>query len=83
MKKSERLKIFLILRIIKAKSNIGLNELARIKTGNGIMLLDLIIFQKLSRIFIFVILINCNFKQELESEKGIYLFKRSYIKIRG
>lgn len=38
------LKIFLILEIIKAKSNIKLNELAKIKTKNSMILLDLIIF---------------------------------------
>ena len=41
---STELKIFLILRIIKVKSNFELNGLAGMKTGNGIMFLDLIIF---------------------------------------
>ena len=79
MKKSGRLKIFLILRIIEAKSNIGLNGLAEMRTGNSMMLLNLIILQKLSRIFTPVIPINCNFEQELESEKGIYLLERPRI----
>ena len=58
-----------MLEIIEAKSNIRLNRLAEIKTGNGMMLLDLIILQKLSRIFRPVIPINRDFEQELESEK--------------
>ena len=33
-----------MLGIIEAKSNIGLNKLAEIKIGNGMILLDLIIF---------------------------------------
>ena len=41
---SGRLKIFLILGIIEAKSNIGFNGLAGMKTGNSIIFLDLIIF---------------------------------------
>ena len=51
-----------MLRIIEAKSNIGLNGLAKMKTKNSIMLLDLIILQKLLRIFIPIILINRNFE---------------------
>ena len=47
MKKSEKLKIFLILRIIKVKFYIKLNKLAKIKIRNDMMLLDLIIFQNL------------------------------------
>ena len=42
-KKSERLKIFLTLGIMKAKSNIMLNRLTGMRTRNGMMFLDLII----------------------------------------
>ena len=51
-----------MLGIIKTKSNIGLNRLVEIKIENSMMFLDLIIFQKLLRIFMPVILINRNFK---------------------
>ena len=68
-----------MLIIIEKKSNIRVNGLVEIRTKNKIMLLDLIIFQKLLKIFTFVILINYNFEQKLEIEKGIYLFKRSCI----
>ena len=43
MKISGRLKIFLILGMIETKSNIGLNRLVKMKTGNNMLLLDLII----------------------------------------
>ena len=76
MKKSRKLKLFLMLKIIEIKSNLGLNKLARMKTGNDMMLLDLIILQKLLKIFMFVILLNRNFKQELESQKRIYLLEK-------
>lgn len=39
-----------MLKIIKTKSNIGLNKLAWIKIENGIIILDLIILQKLLKI---------------------------------
>ena len=68
-----------MLKIIKAKSNIGLNKLSRIRTRNSIMLLYLIIFQKLLKIFTPIILINHNFKQKLENEKRIYLLERPCI----
>ena len=64
MKTSEKLKIFLMLGIIKAKSNIKLNELAEIKSGNGMILLNLIISQKLLRISISIIPINRNLEQK-------------------
>ena len=51
-----------MLGIIKVKSIIRLNKLAEIKTGNNIMLLNLKIFQKLSRIFMPVHLVNSNLK---------------------
>lgn len=65
MKKSEKLKTFLILKTIKSKSNIRLNRLTEIKIGNHMTLLNLIIFQKLLKIFMPVIPINCNLKLEL------------------
>ena len=79
MKISRKLKTFLILRVIEIKYNIRLSELTGIKTGNGMMLLNLIIFQKLLRIFTPIIPINRNLKQELESEKRIDLLERPYI----
>ena len=62
MKKSGKLKIFLMLKVIKEKFNIEFNRLAEMKTKNIMMLLDLIIFQKLLKIFIFIILINHKLK---------------------
>ena len=53
-----------MLKIIEAKSNIGLNGLVEMKIGNGIIFLDLIIFQKLSKIFIPIIPISRNLKQK-------------------
>lgn len=53
-----------MLEIIKEKFNIGLNRLAKIKIENSIILLDLIIFQKLIKIFMLVILISYNFEQK-------------------
>ena len=71
MKKSGKLKTFLMLGVIEVKYNIGLSELAGMRTGIGMMLLDLIILQKLSRIFMPVIPINRDLKQELKSENEI------------
>ncbi len=79
IKKSGKLKTFLMLGVIEVKYNIGLSGLARIRTGIGIILLDLIILQKLSRIFMLVIPIKRDFKQKLKSEKGINLLKRPRI----
>ena len=44
MKMSQKLKKFLMLRVIKVKYNIGESGQAEMKIGNGMMLLDLIIF---------------------------------------
>ncbi len=44
IKKSGKLKIFLILGVIEIKYNIELSGLAEMRTGIGMMLLDLIIF---------------------------------------
>ncbi len=79
IKKSGKLKTFLMLEVIEIKYNIRLNGLAGMKTGISMILLDLIIFQKLSRIFIPIILINRNLKKELKSEKGIDLLERPCI----
>ena len=79
MKKSAKLKTFLILGVIEEKYNIGLSGLAGMRTEIGMIFLDLIIFQKLSRIFIPIIPINRDLGQELKSEKEIDLFKRSCI----
>ena len=79
MKKNGKSKTFLMLGAIKAKYNIWLSGLVGMKTGNGMMLLDLIILQKLSRISTPVIPINRNLKQDLESEKGIDLLERPRI----
>ncbi len=79
MKKSGKLKIFLMLGVIEVKYNIGLSGLAGMRTGIGMMLLDLIILQKLSRIFMPVIPINHDLKKELKSEKGIGLVERPCI----
>ncbi len=69
-----------MLGVIEVKYNIGLSGLAGIRTGIGIMLLDLIIFQKLLRIFTPIIPINRNLEKELKSEKKIDLLERSRIK---
>ncbi len=79
MKKSGKLKIFLMLGVIKVKYNIRLSGLARMRIGIGMMLLDLIILQKLSRIFIPVIPINRDLKKEQKSQKGIDLLERPRI----
>lgn len=79
IKKTEKLKTFLILKVIKIKYNIRLSGLVGMKTGNDMMLLDLIIFQKLSKIFMLVIPTNHNPKQELKSEKRINLLKKPHI----
>ncbi len=79
MKKSRKLKTFLMLGIIEVKYNIGLSRLAGMTTGIDMMLLDLIIFQKLSRIFMPVISINHDLKKEQKSEKGIDLLERPRI----
>ncbi len=68
-----------MLKVIEVKYNIGLSGLAEMRTGIGMMLLDLIIFQKLSRIFISIIPINRNLEKELKSEKGIDLLERPRI----
>ena len=60
-----------MLEIIKIKYNIGLNRLAGIKTENNIILLDFIILWKLLRIFMLVILINCNLKQKKIKKKNL------------
>lgn len=62
IKKNGKLKTILMLGAIEAKYNIRLSGLIEIKTGNGMILLDLIIFQKLSRIFTSVIPINRDLK---------------------
>lgn len=54
MKKSESLKILLMLEIIEAKFNVGLNGRVVIKTQNDIIFLNFIIFQKLLRILCFL-----------------------------
>ena len=64
MKKSRKLKIFLMLKVIEEKFNIGLNELAGMRTENGMMLFDLIVLQKLLRIFMLIIPISRNLKQK-------------------
>ncbi len=79
MKKSGKLKTFLMLGVIEVKYNIGLSGLVEMRTGIGMMLQDLIILQKLPRIFMPVIPINRDLKKELKSEKGIDLFERPYI----
>ncbi len=68
-----------MLGVIEVKYNIGLSGLAGIRTGIGMILLDLIILQKLLRIFMPVILINHDLKKELKSEKGIDLLERPRI----
>ena len=65
-----------MLRVIEVKYNIGLSGLARMKTGIGMMFLDLIILQKLLRIFMPTISINCNPEQKLKSQKKIDLHKK-------
>ena len=51
-----------MLEVIEEKVNIKLNRLAGVKTGNGIIFLYLIIFQKLLKISMLIILISRNFK---------------------
>lgn len=72
------MKIFLILKIIKIKSNIWLNRLAEIKIGNGVMFLDLIILQKLLKISMPIIQISHNLKKKYE-KKNKKLLKESHI----
>ena len=79
MKNNRKSKTLLMLGALETKYNIGLSRLIEMKTANSIMLLDLIILQKLSRIFTPVILINRNLKQDLESEKEIDLLERPRI----
>ncbi len=79
MKKSRKLKTFFMLRVIEVKYNIGLSGIVEIRLGISMMLLDLIILHKLSRIFILVIPINHDLEQELKSEKRIDLLERSCI----
>ena len=73
MNSRERLKIFLMLKIIKVESNIGFNKLAEMKTGNSMIFLDLMIFQKLATNPMIVIQISCNLKQKKMKEKKNYL----------
>lgn len=49
-----------MLKVIKKSSNIKSNRLVKMKIKNSIIQQDLIIFQKLSKIFIYIILINTN-----------------------
>lgn len=65
IKKSAKLKTFLIKEVFKKKFNIRSDKLTKIKTWSGKMLLNIIIFQKLSRILIFIILISYNFNQKI------------------
>ena len=60
-KKSKNLKIFLILKDIEVKFSIRLNKETMLKVKNDIILLNLIIFWKLLKIFILIILISWNF----------------------
>lgn len=73
------LKTVMMLRVMEVIYNNRLNKQARIRTVNDMMFLDLIILQKLSRIFMTVIWINYKFKQELEVKKEIDLLKRPCI----
>lgn len=63
IKKKKKLKKFLILKIIRKKFNIKLNRLIRIKIKKNIILIVIIIFQKLIKIFICNIPKNLNLKQ--------------------
>ncbi len=79
MKKSGKLKTFLMLKVIEVKYNIGLSGLAEMRTGISMILLDLIILQKLSRIFMLIIPINRDLKKEQKSEIGIDRLERPHI----
>ena len=68
-----------MLGVIKVKYNIRLSRLAGMRTEIDMMILDYIIFQKLSRIFMPIISINHDFKKEPKSEKRIDLLKRPRI----
>lgn len=57
-----------MLEIIEKKFNIRLNGMAKMKTGNGMILLNLIILQKLLKIFMFVILISYNLEQKKDNK---------------
>lgn len=48
------------------------------KNKNNIIILNLIIFHKLLEIFIFIILINRNFKQKITKQNKMTIFKKSY-----
>ena len=63
--KNQKLKTLLMLKVIRKKFNIGWNKLAGMKTKNGMILLDLIIFQKLLKIFILVISISRNLTKKI------------------
>lgn len=80
MKKNGKLKTFLMQKFFEKKFNIGSNKLARMKTKNNMILLDLMIFWKLLRIFIFVILISCNLNQKISRDKIIKLRQNIYSK---
>lgn len=64
---------------MKVKYNIGLSEVATIWIKNGMILLDLIIVQYLSKILMPIIAINRIFKKELKKEKKIVFLKRRCI----
>ncbi len=68
-----------MLGVIEVKYNIGLSELAGMRIGIGMMLLDMISLQKLSKIFMLIIPINRDLKKELKSEKRIDLLERPRI----
>lgn len=72
-----------MLRIIEVKYNIELSELDEMRINIDIILLDLVNLQKLSRIFMPVILINRNLKEKLKNEKEIKLFERPCIETKG
>ena len=71
IKKNGKLRTFLMQEIFEEKFNIGSNELAGIKTKSGMMLLDLIILQKLLRIFMLVILISRDLNQKISQDKKV------------
>ena len=56
-------------KVFKEKFNIGKSRQAEMKIGNGIIFLDLIILQKLLRIFMLVISISRNLKQKIKQNK--------------
>lgn len=77
MKKIGKIKTFLILEIFKKKVDIVANRLIVMRTKYSIIVLDLIIFQKLLKIFILIIQINHNFKQKIIKEYKIIIVKKS------